>query len=184
MNERETPMEAKVEQQMTAEDVANFYRELENLGIEIWIDGGWGVAALLGEPIRTYSDLDIIVQGKDVAIIRSLLESRGYSIVQRDDLSEDNFHLRDNAGHEIDFTVINFDENGNGIYGEPENGEMNPAASFTGEGVINGQRVRCVSPEYALAFRTGYEIREKDRQDVEALAHKFNLELPEEYEQI
>ena len=34
---------------MTAEDVVALYGLLEELGIEIWIDGGWGVDALLGE---------------------------------------------------------------------------------------------------------------------------------------
>jgi hypothetical protein len=33
----------------TARDVTELYRQLEVLGIEIWIDGGWGVDALLGE---------------------------------------------------------------------------------------------------------------------------------------
>ena len=32
---------------MTAEDVIAFYSLLERLGVEIWIDGGWGVDALL-----------------------------------------------------------------------------------------------------------------------------------------
>lgn len=41
--------ETMSEKIMTSMDVINFYIELDNLGIEIWIDGGWGVDALLGE---------------------------------------------------------------------------------------------------------------------------------------
>ena len=33
----------------TAADVVALYTELESLGIKIWIDGGWGVDALLGK---------------------------------------------------------------------------------------------------------------------------------------
>ncbi len=181
LRENDLGKETEVKQEMTAEDVAGFYNELEKLGVQVWIDGGWGVDALLGESTRVHSDLDIIVQKKDVGTIRSLLESRGYKVVPRDDLSDLNFHLRDDHGHEIDFTVIEFDDAGNGIYGPVENGEMNPADSFKGEGTINGQSVRCVSPAYAVQFRTGYELRDIDRQDVTALCDKFGLPLPEEY---
>jgi lincosamide nucleotidyltransferase A/C/D/E len=183
LQENDLAKEMELKQQMTAEDVVGFYNELEKLGVQIWIDGGWGVDALLEESTRIHGDLDILVQKKDVAAVRSLLESRGYEVVPRDDLSDLNFHLRDNHGHEIDFTVIEFDEEGNGIYGPVENGEMNPADSFKGEGSINGQPVRCVSPQYAVQFRTGYELRDIDRQDVMALCDKFGLELPEEYKE-
>lgn len=172
-----TPKESK----MTADDVVHFYRELEDIGIEIWINGGWGVDALLEHSTRSHGDLDIIVQEQDVKAIRSLLDSKGYKILQRDDLSDINFHLADDQGHEIDFTVIVFDREGNGIFGPAENGEMNPADSFKGMGRINNYSVHCVSPEYAIRFRTGYEIRKRDYKDVKALVEKFGLKYPEEY---
>jgi lincosamide nucleotidyltransferase A/C/D/E len=33
---------------MTAADVIDLYTELQNLGLYLWIDGGWGLDALLG----------------------------------------------------------------------------------------------------------------------------------------
>jgi len=39
---------------MTSIDVIDFYIKLENLGIEIWFDGGWGVDALLSEQTRPH----------------------------------------------------------------------------------------------------------------------------------
>ena len=60
---------------MTATDVISLYTELENLSIAIWIDGGWGVDALLGEQTRPHQDLDIAVQQKDVPRLRQLLQS-------------------------------------------------------------------------------------------------------------
>jgi lincosamide nucleotidyltransferase A/C/D/E len=47
---------------MTSIDVIDFYTTLENLGIEIWVDGGWGVDALLGEQTLPHKDLDIAIQ--------------------------------------------------------------------------------------------------------------------------
>ena len=51
---------------MTVEDVANLCEELKRLRVEVWIDGGWAVDALLEEQTRPHGDLDIVVQEKDV----------------------------------------------------------------------------------------------------------------------
>ena len=64
---------------MIAADVISLYTELENLRITIWIDGGWGVDALLGEQTRLHQDLDITIQQKDVLKLRQLLQERGLS---------------------------------------------------------------------------------------------------------
>jgi lincosamide nucleotidyltransferase A/C/D/E len=42
---------------MTAEDVIELYTGLDDVGVEVWIDGGWGVDALLGEQTRPHADL-------------------------------------------------------------------------------------------------------------------------------
>jgi len=47
---------------MIAADVIGLYTELQNLSIKIWVDGGWGVDALLGEQPRPHGDLDIAIQ--------------------------------------------------------------------------------------------------------------------------
>jgi lincosamide nucleotidyltransferase A/C/D/E len=60
-------------------------------GIEVYLDGGWGVDALLGEQTGTHADLDIAVQHKDSPQIRALLTARGYGDVCRDDSSDFNF---------------------------------------------------------------------------------------------
>lgn len=173
--------EQLTQHEMSADEVVSFYQELEKLGINIWLDGGWGTDALAGEQTRIHGDLDIIIQKKDADKVRSILESRGYKIIPRDDLSELNFHLQDQNGHEIDFTVIEFDEEGNGIYGPRENNEMNPADSFKGVGRINGQEIRCVSLEYAIKFKLDHEIGKHDAEDVRILCEKFGLEVPSRY---
>jgi lincosamide nucleotidyltransferase A/C/D/E len=166
---------------MTSTDVINFCMQLDNLGIEIWIDGGWGVDALLGEQTRPHGDLDIVIQQKDLQKARELLEGQGYKNVERDDTSPWNFVLGDDRGHEIDFHVIIFDNKGNGIYGPAEKGSMYPVGSHSGTGIINGYSVRCISPEHMVKFHTGYKLRQNDYQDVSALCEKFGIDYPEEY---
>lgn len=47
--------------------------------ILIWIDGGWAVDARLGEETRPHGDVDIVVQTKDVARLRTILEYCSYT---------------------------------------------------------------------------------------------------------
>lgn len=172
---------AAAPQAMTARDAIDLYTKLSDLGIEIWIDGGWSVDALLGEQTRPHEDLDIVIQVKDVARLRVFLEARGYQDVERDDTSPWNFVLGDAQGHSVDVHVIVFDAAGNGIYGPPERGEMYPAASLTGVGVVDGHPVRCIASEYLVRFHTGYPLRAHDFHDVAALCQRFGIDYPEEY---
>jgi len=166
---------------MTAADLLSLYRELESMGTSVWVDGGWGVDALLGEQTRPHKDLDIAIQQKDVAKLCLLLQSLGYREVRLEEARPWNFVLADPSGREIDFHVIVIDEKGDGIYGPPENNEMYPAASLTGTGSILGQVVRCISPEWMVKFHSGYKLKEKDFRDVSALCVKFGIQVPEAF---
>lgn len=70
--------------EMTAPDVISLYRELRTSGIEIWIDGGWSVDALLGKQLRNHKDLDIAVEWKNVPLLREVLAFREYIQVRED----------------------------------------------------------------------------------------------------
>lgn len=166
---------------MTATDVISLYTHLENVGIQVWLDGGWSVDAALARQTRDHGDVDIIIQQKDLPKLHSLLEPQGYKDIPQNDTRPWNFVLGDDLGHLIDVHVIVLDDEGNGIYGPIENGVMYPAASLLGSGAIDGYIVRCLTPEYMIESHIGYEIREKDRQDVTALCEKFNLQYPAEY---
>ena len=166
---------------MNEQDVIGFYTSMQSLGITIWIDGGWGVDALLGRQTRPHKDLDIAIQEKDVAKFRQRLEAHGYREIKLEIARPHNFVLGDDEGHEIDVHVTVLDSQGNGIYGPPANGEMYPAGSLTGIGTIGGRPVKCISAESAVRFHSGYELTEKDFRDVAALCEKFGIALPEEY---
>ena len=162
---------------MPAGDVVAFVKLLHEHNLEVILDGGWGVDALLGHQTRPHADLDIALQHKDVPQVRALLEARGYKDVPRDDTWECNFVLGDDAGHEIDFHSCTFDEAGNHIFGVKY-----PFDSLTGTGSINGQSVKCISPEWLVKFHTGYKLDENDYHDVKTLCERFGIEMPIEYE--
>ena len=169
---------------MVSSDVIDLYSSLENLGVKIWIDGGWSVDALLGEQSRSHQDLDIAIEEKDAPKLKEMLRGRGYKEIRLEDARDWNFVLGDKYGRELDVHVIVFDSQGNGIYGPKENGEMYPAGSLTGTGLIEGRTVRCVSAEWMVKFHSGYELRDKDFQDVSALCTKFGIDLPSEYKRL
>jgi lincosamide nucleotidyltransferase A/C/D/E len=84
--------------EMTATDVIKFNIDLEKSGIAIWIDGGWGVDALLGKQTRLHADLDIAIEQKYLKKAVGLLEKQGYQNVPHDDTCPWNFVLGDNKG--------------------------------------------------------------------------------------
>jgi len=166
---------------MIATDVIKIYTDLEGLGVTIWIDGGWGVDALLGEHTRPHKDLDITIQQRDVPQLCALLEVRGYKKIKLQEARPWNFVWGDESGREIDVHVIVLDSNGDGVYGPVENGQVFPSASLTGSGIIQGHTVKCISAEWAIKFHSGYQLQEKDFMDVSALCKKYCLDLPDEY---
>lgn len=169
---------------MKAEEVIALYKLFEKNGIKVWLDGGWGVDALLGKQTRSHGDIDIVVQEKDIPEIRQMLENKGYKDVSRDDTRTWNFVLGDGNGHEVDVHVVVLDSEGNGIYGPKENGEAYPANSLVGKGKINDVEVRCLTAEYQVKSHTGYKISEKDLKDVKALCDRFNVQYPKEYKNL
>ncbi len=163
--------------EMSTKDVIAFVKLCQQNHIDVCIDGGWGVDALLGEQTRTHADLDIAVQHKDVAQIRALLAARGYKDVPRDDTWECNFVLGDDAGHLIDIHSYTFDASGRVVYGVEY-----PYDSLNGTGSINGYPVKCIPPKWMVKFHTEYELDENDYHDVKLLCRRFGFRIPSEYE--
>jgi Aminoglycoside-2''''-adenylyltransferase. len=161
---------------MSAKDVVMLVKLLQRHGIEVILDGGWAVDALLGRQTRIHEDLDVAVLHKDVPLIRSLLEARGFREVPRDDSWECNFVLGDENGLLFDLHSCTFDEIGKNIFGVEY-----PIGSWNGRGRINRYPVRCIDPEWLVKFHTGYPLDENDYHDVKLLCQHFNLELPIDY---
>ncbi|MBN1263212.1 MAG: GNAT family N-acetyltransferase [Candidatus Pacebacteria bacterium] len=178
---RQVFMFKRIVSEMTSEYVVDLYMDLEGQGVKIWLDGGWGVDALLGKQTRPHEDVDIVIQKKNLGKLRKFLEERGYHDVERPDTKPHNFVLGDDEGHLFDIHVIVIDSKGDGIYGPPEKGEKYPADSLTGKGTISGQAVRCISAKRMVEFHTGYDPRETDYKDVAALCKKFGIKLPKVY---
>jgi len=164
--------------EMPAEALVDLLQLFEKAGIEVWLDGGWAVDALLRMQTRPHKDVDIILRTVDLPGLRDILRSRGFEI--RHGGTESNFVLADLSGLEIDVHAIVFDLDGNGVY-RMENGLdwIFPAAGFTGRGVVGEIGVRCLSPETQVQCHAhGYVPTEKDFRDMELLQAHFGVDLP------
>lgn len=162
---------------MSGDAAVRLLRLFEQNDIDVVVDGGWGVDALLGKQTRPHGDLDIALEHKDVPKLRLLLEARGYKDVPRDDTRDCNFVMGDDKGHEVDFHSYTYDAHGNLVFGVAY-----PPDSLTGTGSIQGYSVKCITVEWIIKFHSGYELDENDYRDVAALCERFGIALPPEYE--
>lgn len=164
--------------EMSSSTLLEVLRLLDEAAIRVWLDGGWGVDALLGIQTRPHKDVDIIVSIGDVPKLQVALGVRGFAIVRG--TPPHALVLVDHSGLEIDVHGVSFDAKGNGIY-RMDNGVdwIFPAEGFSGQGVVAGKRVRCLSPKtQVLCHASGYKPTEKDLRDMELIWRRFRIELP------
>ena len=62
---------------MTSEALVDLLRLFQGAGIEVWLDGGWAVDALLGAQTRPHKDVDIILRVADLPKLHETLADRG-----------------------------------------------------------------------------------------------------------
>jgi lincosamide nucleotidyltransferase A/C/D/E len=164
--------------EMSSSALVGLLELFEAAGIPVWLDGGWGVDALLQTQTRAHKDVDIVLPVKDVPRLRELLAARGFEVLGGK--PPDSFVLADGAGLEVDVHAVTFGECGDGVY-RMQNGEdwVYTAAHLSGEGRVGGRRVRCLTPEaQVICHAYGYALAEKDYRDMELLGERFRLELP------
>jgi lincosamide nucleotidyltransferase A/C/D/E len=180
MNESLSRLENAAPRQMRADQAAELIRRFETADLEVWLDGGWGVDALLGAQTRPHGDLDIVIRESDMVRMERLFADSGFARAEGGDPW--NFVLSDRTGREIDAHVVTFDEEGNGLYGPAALGKAPyPAEAFLGRGFIDGVSVRCMTAEYQMKSHTGYEPDEDDFKDVLALNRQFGIPVPALY---
>jgi len=169
-----------VAQEFTLEDLIPFLDLFEELELEIWIDGGWGVDALLGEQTRTHEDLDFLIEKASSDRLVSAIRKLGFIDVHTDDHTPWNFVMGTPERKNFDFHVLERTADGDYSYGDPANSIPVTAESINGTGTLG-----CPTPEFQIDSHTGYALKETDIHDVTALRDKFRLPLhPQQMEHL
>jgi predicted alpha/beta-hydrolase family hydrolase len=162
---------------MEAAEVARVVEGLEGAGVAAWLDGGWGVDALLGEQTREHDDLDLVVELTAAPAVVSTLAELGYQRIAG--APPKSFVLVDREGRQVDVHPVTFDDEGGGVYLMDDGRTwVYPAAGFAGTGVVDGRNVRCLTPEVQVLVHDGYELAEKDFRELELLHERFGVALP------
>jgi lincosamide nucleotidyltransferase A/C/D/E len=163
---------------MTPDAVVAFLDLMEASSIEVCLDGGWGIDALLGEQTREHGDLDIIMDVEDVPRLLDVTQAAGY--VRQPGGTETNFVLKTRSGHAVDVHAIAFDSRGFGIFALPDGRKWPfPPAAFLGRGRVQGKDVRCLSPDAQVQCHAqGYTPDQADLQDMKLLQDRFGVVLP------
>lgn len=164
---------------MEARDVLDVLSVFGQAGIESWVEGGWGIDALLGVQNRDHGDLDLVVDGARANDTRRLLTDLGFQVIFEDPPGRCSFMDEHERAIDICFAVADrygdrWDVNRTYGRGEPDY----PFDCFT-YGWIGGQKVACLGPETQVAHHLGYEVEEVDRFDVELLRQRFDTAIPE-----
>ena len=162
---------------MNAEDVVEIIQLFNHHQIEVYVDGGWCVDALVGRQTRTHLDLDIALPHKFEKKLRAVLLEKGFDELDLPYSWECNFVLKDKGGLLIDAHTYAPDQHGENIFGVPYKG-----IQLMGTGSINGYVVKCISPEWTMKFHTGYILDKNDYRDVVVLSEKFGLPIPPDYD--
>ncbi len=165
----------------TLADVIGVLDLADDVEAPVWVDGGWGVDALLGTQTREHGDLDIAVEARHLEVFVNSLRGNGFERVGEAGATDWNFLLAHPGGAVVDLHVIVFDVDGHGVLGPPDLGSAYPAGSLTGRGELSGRAVDCVAAEWAVQFHDRYPGDAEDRADVRALCDRFALEIPEQY---
>jgi len=166
---------------MDADDVLRVIDRLASADIRVWVDGGWGVDALLGRQTRRHRDLDLALRLADVEGALGVLAQLGYRVV--DDELPTRVDLWADDDRRVDLHPLTFDADGHG-HQQLQDGSFGTyiADGLCGVGRIAGRRVDCLTLDLQMRFHLGYEPDDSDHHDVHLLAEHLDLPLPPEFQ--
>jgi lincosamide nucleotidyltransferase A/C/D/E len=163
---------------MRTDEVLDILDRLAAEGILAWVDGGWGVDALLERQTRDHSDLDLVIDAAAVPSFTSALLAEKFEVVR--DWLPTAIAFASADGRTIDLHPVELTPDGGGDQIQLDGVKRfhyTPPAT----GRIGGRPVACCSVETQIASHLGYEPQEGDLADMRTLADKFGLELPPPY---
>ena len=161
---------------MAAHDVLAVLDVLGAAGVPAWLDGGWGVDALVGTQTRDHEDLDLVVAREHVGAACAALAVQGLTVLTDEQPTR---LLVGDGSRAIDLHPVRFDAEGAGWQALPDGAEFRyPPAGFRGVGHVGSRHVACLSAEVQDLCHRGYAPDEKDDHDMRLLHAHFHLPTP------
>lgn len=140
---------------------------LEKWNITYWLDGGWGVDALIGRQTREHRDIDIDFDSRQTDRLLAALLAAGY--VMETDWRPVRIELHHPERGYLDIHPFVLAEDGTAKQADLEGGWYEFEPDYFGRTVFAGRGIPCISAKGQKVFHTGYEPREVDLHDMEML---------------
>ncbi|TQJ92813.1 nucleotidyltransferase domain-containing protein [Streptomyces sp. SLBN-31] len=159
---------------MTGDDVLCVLALLQRAQADVWVGGGWGIDALIGEQTRHHRDLDLMHRQEQEAAVLAALGAAGF--VQSLNCRPVRFVVRAADGREIDLHPLVFADDGSAVQASPapQRPFTYPSSCFV-TGTIHGAPVPCLSAWQQVYFHQGYQPSERDRHDMAQLRRVFGI---------
>jgi len=149
---------------MSAEDAAAIVGRLYAAGLAAWVDGGWGVDALVRRQTRPHDDLDLVVRLEEVPAVERELAALGYE--RAGGGPPMSFESVDPEGRQVDVHPIAPD----GAYLKRDETFWYYALDgLRGRGAIAGRAVDCLTAAAQVIGHADYELDEDDLHDLRLL---------------
>ena len=158
-------------------DVKQILRLAMEAEIKVFLDGGWGVDALIGYETRTHNDIDIFVEKKDYHKFIQIIKDNGFYEIRMEYTTTSHTVWEDENKRIIDLHCFEYTDDDKILY----EGNCFPLETFTGRGKVEDIEVSCIEPYSQVMFHLGYEFDENDMHDVKLLCETFHIEIPDAY---
>jgi lincosamide nucleotidyltransferase A/C/D/E len=162
---------------MSEKDAVFLLAKAAGNNIELWIDGGWGVDALLGRQTRPHDDIDVFIQRNDNTRFVEMLINDGFGETETAFTTDGHKAFTHADGRAVDLHLFEFIENDRLCF----EGESYPSYILRGQGQIGGFAVKCLSAEAQVLYHQGYEHDENDAHDVLLICDAFSISIPDAY---
>lgn len=152
---------------MSGSHVLEVLDAVRSVGCRFWLEGGWGVDALVGRQTRPHRDVDVDFDADYEDDVLKALADLGYSI--ETDWRPNRVELTASGSRWVDLHPLVIDVNGDARQAAVDGGWHEFRRSWFTTGTLGGVTVPCVSVEAQRLFHTGYELRAIDLLDLAEL---------------
>ena len=149
------------------EEVLTVLAALSAAGCRYWLEGGWGVDALVGHQTRAHRDVDVDLDGRGEAAALAALARLGYAV--ETDWRPNRVELAAPGRGRVDLHPLDVAADGSARQAALDGGTHVFDPSWFVVGSLGGVPVPCVSAAAQRLFHTGYALREVDVHDLALL---------------
>ena len=155
------------QESMSVFDVLEVVEVVRSVGCRFWLEGGWGVDALVGRVTRPHRDVDVDFDAAYEDAVLEALADLGYAI--ETDWRPNRVELSASGRRWVDLHPLVIDDNGDARQAALDGGWHEFSRSWFTTGTLGGVVVPCVSVEAQRLFHSGYELRTIDVLDLAEL---------------